>query len=108
MKKLMFAALTVFALVSCGSNPAEEQLAAQQDLNAALQSAIDAKDAAAVVEAYTAYYATLTEIHEANKETAEAAKKATEETVKLSEKLDFLKEADLEAIAKLAEAYANL
>lgn len=117
MKKLVFAMMAVFAMVSCGGGIAEKTAAIEEEMNEKLKAAFEDKDSEAVVEAYEWYYGEMTDLMEDTKEFTDKEKeikktrRAIEKDLREAklptntdkEKIEKVKEEYLKKVVKLAE-----
>jgi hypothetical protein len=110
MKKLMFAVLAVFALVSCGSME-QDLLDAKVEFKDALAAAVEAKDGNAIVTAYADYATAMGEVYAANADFVKESAAVDAEIAKLMEKVaegGMLDATQAQAIATSVEAIAKL
>ena len=106
MKKMFFAVVAMFALVSCGGGFAETELESRKAYSEDLKAAVEDKDAAAVVEAVKDYIDARTDLLIDNIEFDKESKKVNEDlgAVMLDlDKADFVKETDRKEIERAKE-----
>lgn len=112
MKKLVFAMMAVFAMVSCGGGGAmEDAIAVEKEFTEKLAAAIEEKDSEAVVEAYKWYYEEQKALAEDYKEFKKEAEDVAEESGKTQGKLwdaDWLKSSDKDAIRNIEKDIKKL
>lgn len=106
MKKMFFAVVAMFALVSCGGGIAETELENRKAYTEDLKAAIEDKDAAAVVETTKDYIDASADLLIDNIEFHKESKKVIEDLMAVSEdlaKADFVKETDKKEIERARE-----
>ena len=106
MKKMFFAVVAMFALVSCGGGIAETELENKKAFTEDLKAAVEDKDAAAVVEATKDYIDASADLIIDNIEFAKESKKVNEDLVAVMKdlaKADFVKETDEKEIERAIE-----
>lgn len=112
MKKLVFAMMAVFAMVSCGGGGAmEDAVAIEKEFTEKLAAAVEEKNSEAAVEAWKWYYEEQKALNEDYKEFKKEAKDVAEENFKVEAKLadaDWLKASDKEAIRNIKKDMKNL
>ena len=98
MKKMFFAVVAMFALVSCGGGVEETKLENKKAYTEDVKAAVEDKDAAAYVEATKDYIDASADLIIDNIEFVKESKKVNEDfraVMKDLNKADFVKETDL-------------